>query len=136
MQEITTGMSSVRIMMGPVDHPTLSVPFVLARKGYLISHSQAIDPGRNVNIMGDKHRVARLQAHNKPLVSGTFIVIGKNLGHGASLQDGKITGVVPIGVFDDIGGAAWSDLRRRRDRGRSKIVQRPWNRFLLDRGRN
>ncbi len=87
--------------MGPMNHAAPVIPFILAGKGDCIACMEGAYSGCEVNIMGDKYRVAGLQGHNEPLVPGICVVIRKEFRYGTRFRYQKITGTVPIRIFNN-----------------------------------
>ncbi|MNF14919.1 hypothetical protein D3C80_2173130 [compost metagenome] len=68
-------MAAGRIMVGPVDHATLGVPFVLAEKTHLIAFAQAVDARGQVDIVRHQQRQSIVGAPDETLVAAALEVI-------------------------------------------------------------
>lgn len=68
-------MFSLRIVVRPVDHTALRVPNVLAIKAYNVAFLKSVHPRCNVDIVGNKHRLAGCEANDEPLMPTASKVI-------------------------------------------------------------
>jgi len=111
-------------MVGPVDHATLVIPFIPARESDFIALTQGVYSWRKINIVSDQYCMAGLKTQNKPLVPGTFVVIGKDLCHDTRFRYRKITGAIPIGIFNSTRGLDEVGLSGCRNGWRFKCARR------------
>jgi hypothetical protein len=72
-------MSTVRIMMRPVDDTTFRVPFVLAEKFNRIAFSKIVNTPTDIDVVGDKKSLTRRKSENEPLVSTSLQIVRQNL---------------------------------------------------------
>lgn len=77
---------AMRVPVRPVHEPTLIVPLEDAAKTDAIAqpHRHA---ARQVEVMGDQHRLPARQLHDKPLVPGAVMVVGDQACHVAGVLD-------------------------------------------------
>lgn len=71
----TGNVISTSIAVSPVDEATAFIPLILAKKQHFVAPIQAIDPGRNVDVVGHKQGLSGFEFENEPLVPTAVIVI-------------------------------------------------------------
>lgn len=81
MPEPTRFVPTCRVVMRPVNHPALGVPFVDAIERHGIAHLNRIDPGREINVVCDEQRLTRGQPENEALMPAAFVVIRQQGDH-------------------------------------------------------
>lgn len=112
MHEVTAGMAAGWVVVRPVDHPALVVPFVYPAKGDLVTFTYAVDSGGNVYVMGDKYRVAGGQTYNKSLMAVPLAIIGKESGNHTRFRDRDIASATAKGILNDPGRTCLRRLNR------------------------
>ena len=61
-----------------MDHAAALVPFVLAEEIDSGAAASALDPGGEVDVVGNQDRVSRPDAHDQALMLGAFGVVRKD----------------------------------------------------------
>src|SRR5690606_28712260 len=71
-------MATVGVVVGPVHHPALVIPFVFAEELDGIPLPQRRHPGGQIDIVGYQYSLSRSQFQNKALMPAAGIVIGEH----------------------------------------------------------
>ncbi len=68
-------VAALRIMMGPVNHPTPLVPLVLAVKADALAVTQVRDAWRQIDVVSDQNGLPRGELKNEFLVAAALVVV-------------------------------------------------------------
>ena len=71
-------MPAVGIVVGPVNHPALFIPLVLAIKFDRIALGQGIDAGGQVDIVGHQHGLPGCEPDDEALMPPALVVVRQN----------------------------------------------------------
>lgn len=75
MLEPAVYMTLGGITMGPMDNPAFTIPFIFTKKFQPISLADIIDPGSEINIVGNQYRLTIADAQDNPLMSAAFEIV-------------------------------------------------------------
>ena len=78
MFEPAVDMPALRVLVCPVDHATAIIGLKLTVERNAIALGYRANAWREINVVSHKHRSARGQSQDKPLVTATVVVIGKH----------------------------------------------------------
>lgn len=95
MPEPPGGMLSARIVMSPVNHATLRVPFILTVKLYPVTDTNSGDTGRQVDVVRDEQSLVRGEAKYESLMAAAFCIVGQDPRHNTFAFNLKITSLFP-----------------------------------------
>lgn len=87
-------VAPLRVVVSPMYHPTLRVPFVFAIEGHRIAPLQSGNSWREVNIVRNQHRMPRREGQNESLVPRPLVVIGQNFLHDPNPFQLAIAGLI------------------------------------------
>ena len=95
--------------MGPVNHTTFIIPFVLAIEPDGVSFAQRIDSRCEINVMRNQDHISAADFDQETLVPAAFVVVRKkldNLSVAGNLNIAAFTGdyLVKLGVLLRIDG--------------------------------
>ena len=116
-------MVLVRIMVGPVNHPTLVIPFILTEEINRISRAEIINSWCQVDIMGNQYRLAGREIEYETLVPGTLFIIFQYRFHRTTTFHLQIADTILIRV---------SNLLRTLDLLNRCLIKEPVKTFIED----
>src|ERR1700749_4713279 len=85
--EPTCHMPSFRVVVRPVNDPSLFVPHVFALESYAIAFTQPVNPRCDVYVVSDEYRLARGEANNESLMAISGDIVGQYARHHALALD-------------------------------------------------
>ncbi len=88
-------MFTAGVFVGPVYHAALVVPFIFPIEPNHVALSQGIDPGSEINIVGDQYHVTTVNLHQKTLMSAAYVIVGEqfdDLAESGNLDIAPLTG--------------------------------------------
>jgi hypothetical protein len=80
-------MSPLRIPVRPVQCSAARIPDEFADHPQSIPHRQAVESGREVDIVGNQQRFAAIYANYEPLMPRSVTIVGQNAGNRPSRVD-------------------------------------------------
>jgi len=114
----TAGPTPRRVMVRPMQDAAFVVPDIFAAKGKPVARRQAVEPGRDISVMGDKDDQSRRYPQEKSLMPRPFVVIWQDFHHFALAMDRRVIntftqafGGLPIGKL-----CAWAGFFLKRGR--------------------
>ena len=84
MFDPASNMASASIAVGPVNEAAAFIPFVLAKKRYLVAPIQSVHSGRNVYIVGNQQSLAGFKFENEALMPTTVVIVRQQANHPAA----------------------------------------------------
>ena len=74
-------MTTLRIMVRPMDNAAFFVPDILAVEADTVAYLESVDSRGDVDVMRDQQRLSRRKLNDKSLVSRTVQIVGQNANH-------------------------------------------------------
>src|SRR5262245_18614138 len=71
-------MSSIRVMVCPMNDATLRVPLILPPEGHLIPWMKAGYSWRDIDVVSNKDSLSRVKFQDKKLMPAPVVVVAKN----------------------------------------------------------
>jgi len=94
-------MSPTGVVVCPMNDAPFRVPIIFPSKRHLVSLSQARYSLRDIDVVGDKQRLARAKFQDKTLMLTSVVVVRKNSLDHAPAFDLKVTGALFEGATED-----------------------------------
>ena len=77
----TCDMTTLRVMVRPMDDPVFFVPDILAVEADTVAYLESVDPRGDVYVMSDQQCLSRRKLNDKSLVSRTVQIVGQDANH-------------------------------------------------------
>ena len=115
MLQPAADMRAVRIMMRPVNNPSLIIPFIFTIKLHEVAVLQGFDPWRQIDIVRDQHGLAGVELQNEALMAIAVAIISQCSENRSLAADLNIAPLVAVRIGDGIDsrhGLNWRRLVR------------------------
>ena len=80
-------MTTLRVMMRPMDDTALFVPDILTVEADTVAYLESVDSRGDVDVMRDQQRLSRRKLNDESLASRTVQIVGQNANHRALAFD-------------------------------------------------
>jgi len=83
----TCDMTTLRVMVRPMDDPAFFVPDILTVEADTVAYLESVDSRGDVDVMRDQQRLSRRKLNDESLVSRTVQIVFQNANHFALAFD-------------------------------------------------